>query len=107
MPKFLNTWDLWLRASTSWPISVGVGMCIILMPYTWYMGVITCALMPKGKVVRMVLMSSTALGQSTSSKKPLKERSKIFLDGPWVVVLAFFAGGGAWEVAADIAGVEG
>jgi hypothetical protein len=63
--------------------------------------------MPEGKVARMVLMSSTALGQSTLGTKPSKERRMIFLDGPQVVVLGFFAGGGAWEVAADIMGVEG
>jgi hypothetical protein len=62
--------------------------------------------MPEGKVARMVLMSSTAIGQSTSGMKPSKERSKIFLNGPQVVVLGFFASRGAWEVAADIAGVE-
>jgi hypothetical protein len=63
--------------------------------------------MPKGKVTRMALMSLTALGQSTSGTKPSKERSMIFLDGPQVVVLGFFASGGVREVAADIAGVEG
>jgi hypothetical protein len=63
--------------------------------------------MPKGKVARMVLMSSTAFGQSTSGMKPSKERRMIFFEGPRVVVLGFFAGGGAQEVAADIVGVEG
>jgi hypothetical protein len=37
----------------------------------------------------------------------LKERSSIFLDGPLVVILGFFAGGGTQEVATDMAGVEG
>jgi hypothetical protein len=63
--------------------------------------------MPEGKVARMALMSLTALGQSTSGTKPSKERRMIFLDGPWVVILGFFTGGGAWEVAVDIVGVEG
>jgi hypothetical protein len=55
----------------------------------------------------MALMSSTALAQSTSGTKPSKERSRIFLDGPQVVVLGFFTGGSAWEVATDKVGVEG
>jgi hypothetical protein len=39
--------------------------------------------------------------------KPSKERRRIFLDGPRVVVFGFFTGGSAREVAADGAGVEG
>jgi hypothetical protein len=70
------------------------------------MCVITCALIPEGKVTRMALMSSTALPQSISGMKPSKERRRIFLDGPQVVVFGFFAGGGAREVAADGVGVE-
>jgi hypothetical protein len=63
--------------------------------------------MHEGKVTRTVLISSTTLGHSTSGMKPSKERSKIFLDGPRVVVFGFFASKGAREVATDIAGVEG
>jgi hypothetical protein len=55
----------------------------------------------------MALMSSTALLQSILGMKPLKERRRIFLDGPQVVVFGFFAGGSAREVTADGAGVEG
>jgi hypothetical protein len=55
----------------------------------------------------MALMSSTALPQSISGMKPSKERRRIFLNGPQVVVFGFFAGGGAREVATDGARVEG
>jgi hypothetical protein len=61
-------------------------MRVISMPYTWYMCVITCALIPEGKVTRMALISSTALPQLISGMKPSKERRRIFLDGPQVVV---------------------
>jgi hypothetical protein len=54
----------------------------------------------------MALMSSTAFPQSISGMKPSKERRRIFLDGPQVVVFGFFTGGGAREVAADGAGVD-
>jgi hypothetical protein len=77
------------------------------MPYAWYMCVITCALIPEGKVTRMALISSTALAQSISGMKLSKERRRIFLNRPQVVVFGFFAGGGTREVAADGAGVEG
>jgi hypothetical protein len=57
------------------------------------MCVITCALIPEGKLTRMALISSTALAQSISGMKLSKERRRIFLDGPWIVVFGFFAGG--------------
>jgi hypothetical protein len=77
------------------------------MPYAWYICVITYALIPEGKVTRMALMSSTALAQSISGMNPSKERRRIFLDGPHVVVFGFFAGGGTQDITADRAGVEG
>jgi hypothetical protein len=55
----------------------------------------TCTLVPERKIARMRLMSLTTLGQLTSGKKPSKERRRIFLDRPQVVVLGFFASGGA------------
>jgi hypothetical protein len=70
-----------------------VGTCVISMPYTWYICVITCALILEGEVTGMALISSTALAQSILGIKLSKERRTIFLDGPRVVVLGFFTRG--------------